>query len=472
MRVAVVGGGISGLTAAHRLRALLGPTASITVVEQSSRLGGKIRTESVAGRRYDVGAEAYLARRPEVGALLAEVGLGDLVVHPTGARSTVRAGGVTRHVPGRTVMGVPADPAAVAELLSDEGNRRVAAESTLPPVRLAGDAALGPLLRSRFGDELPARLIDPLLGGVYAGGVDSLGLRATLPAIAAALDGGATSLTEAAARSVPVPTGHPVFGTLSTGLGTLVDRLATAATVRLGVPVRSLARTATGWRLTLGANAPGHEPSDPVLDVDAVVLAVPAAAARKLLADVVPVASDAYGQVEVASMAVVALALPAGTELPGTSGVLLGAGERRLDGSPFTVKAFTFSAAKWAHLGGETVVVRGSVGRFADPGALHADDDELVRLVRSDLVELTGVTAPPVDTRVTRWGGGLPQYAAGHHDLVARIERAVEPHPGLAVAGATLHGVGIPACVATGEAAARQVATHLAANRIGPPPGP
>ncbi|SES31198.1 protoporphyrinogen oxidase [Actinokineospora terrae] len=467
MRVAVVGGGISGLTAAHRLRALLGPTAAITVVEQSDRLGGKIKTAELAGRRFDVGAEAYLVRRPEVSALLDELGLADGVAHPTGARSTVRAGGVTRHIPGRHVMGVPADPAALTDLLTPEGLARVAAEPDLPPLSLDGDAALGPLLRARFGDELPERLVDPLLGGVYAGGVDGLGLRATLPAIAQALDAGATSLTEAAARSLPTPTGQPVFGTLRDGLGTLVDRLAESATVRLGVPVRELARTATGWRLTLGANAAAHQPPDPVLDVDAVVLAVPAPAARKLLDGVVPVASAAYGRVEVASMAVVAFALPEGTELPGTSGVLLATGERRLDGTPFAVKAFTFSASKWAHLGGESVIIRGSVGRFADPGALKADDTELTRLVRSDLIELTGVSAPPIATTVTRWGGGLPQYAPGHTDLVATIERAIAAEPGLAVAGATLHGVGIPACVATGTAAAHRIADHLRNHRTG-----
>ncbi|MDQ3403288.1 MAG: FAD-dependent oxidoreductase, partial [Actinomycetota bacterium] len=198
MRVAVVGGGISGLAAAYRLRALLGAGAEITVIEQSGRLGGKLRTAEVAGVRYDVGAEAYLNRRPEAAALIGELGLADDVVHPTSARPTVRAGGVVRHLPGRTMMGLPADPAVVADLLSDEGFRRVQREQTLPPIRLGGaDIGLGTLLRDRFGDELTDRLIDPLLGGVYAGSVDGLGLRATMAPVAAALDAGADSLTEA-----------------------------------------------------------------------------------------------------------------------------------------------------------------------------------------------------------------------------------------------------------------------------------
>ncbi|WP_156754331.1 protoporphyrinogen oxidase [Actinokineospora pegani] len=466
-RVAVVGAGISGLTAAHRLRDLLGPTAAITVVEQTDRPGGKLHTTEVGGLRVDVGAEAYLHRRPEVTDLLAELGLAARATHPAKARSTVRAGGVTRLIPGGTVMGVPTTAGAVADLLTDDARARVAAEPDLPGLDWTGDAALGPLLRARFGDELTDRLVDPLLGGVYAGAVDGLGLRATMPGLATALDDGATSLTAAAAASAPTPSGGPVFGTVDTGLGTLVDALVAtaAADLRLGTTVRRLERTAAGWRLHLGANTPAHAPDHPALDADAVILAVPAPAARKLLDGVVPAASAAYGQVEVASMAVVALVLPPGTELPGTNGVLLSAGERKLDGTPFAAKAFTFSHTKWPHLrAAGPVLVRGSVGRHHDPGALRADDDELVRLVRADFTELTGVGAPPIDTAVRRWGGGLPQYGVGHTALVERVERAVAAEPGLAVAGATLHGVGLPACVATGDAAARRVAEHVTGN--------
>ncbi|GGS50442.1 protoporphyrinogen oxidase [Actinokineospora fastidiosa] len=458
--VAVVGGGIAGLAAAHRLRALLGPGARIVVLEQSDRVGGKLRTVDIAGTRFDVGAEAWLNRRPEVADLVAELGLGG-VVHPTGARSTVRAGATTRPIPGGTMLGLPADPAAVADVLSADGLRRVEAEAGLRPLRLDGDAPLGPLLRERYGDELTDRLVDPLLGGVYAGSVDGLGLRATMAPIAAALDAGATSLTEAAARVVRPATGEPVFATLETGLSGLVRGLAAAADVRTGTVVRELERSGAGWRLALGAAAPGHALPD--LRADAVVLAVPAPSARKLLAGVVPEASAAYARVQLASMAVVALAFPEGTELPGTSGVLVGAGERRADGAPFAVKAFTYSATKWGR--GGPVLVRGSVGRFGDPGALRLTDDELVRVVRADLAELAGVTAGPLDAVVQRWGGGLPQYAVGHTDLVAGIERAVAATPGLAVAGATLHGVGLPACAATGDAAARRVAAHLLAAR-------
>ncbi|MBW4717485.1 protoporphyrinogen oxidase [Saccharothrix obliqua] len=464
VHVAVVGGGISGLVAAHRLRCLLGPGARITVLEQADRLGGKLRTEEVAGLACDVGAEAFLHRRPEAGELVAELDLAERLRHPTGAPSTIRAGGETRPVPAHTLLGVPASVEAVRGVLSPEGLRRVAAEPHLPPVELAGaDVAVGALLRERFGPEVGDRLVGPLLGGVYAGRPDALGLRATMPQLAAALDAGVGSLLAAAATTMPAPPQPhgrrpPVFGTLAGGLSALVDRLAevSAARVRLGLPVRGLARRERGWRLEIGSAA-----APEALDVDGVVLAVPAPAARKLLTAVAPAAAERYAQVEVASMAVVTLALPPGTVLPERSGVLLAEGERHADGTPFAAKAFTFSSGKWAHLAGGPVLVRGSAGRHGDVAVLQRDDEDLVAAVRADLAELTGVTAPPVDVRVTRWGGGLPQYGVGHLDVVRGVEDAVAGLPGLAVAGATLHGVGIPACIATGDAAAARVAAHV-----------
>jgi oxygen-dependent protoporphyrinogen oxidase len=462
--VAVVGGGVSGLAAAHRLRMLLGPLATITVIEQSDRLGGKLCTVELAGRHYDVGAEAFLHRRPEAAELIAELGLTGELAHPTSAGATIRAGGQIRPIPAHTLMGVPASVEAVRSVLSPAGLQRVAAEPALPPIELGGrDVSVGGLLRERFGPEVGERLVGPLLGGVYAGRTEHLGLRATMPQLATALDAGVGSLLAAAATTMPAPPQHrakrpPVFGTLRGGLAVLVDRLAEVAEpeVRLGLPVRALASREQGWRLEIGSAA-----SPEFLDVDGVVLAVPAPSARKLLADIAPVASAAYADVEVASMAVVALALPPGAQLPERSGVLLAEGERHADGTPFTAKAFTFSSRKWAHLDGDPVLVRGSVGRHGESALLQRSDADLLAAVRADLAELTGITVAPVESAVKRWGGGLPQYGVGHLDLVARIERAVAEVPGLAVAGATLHGVGVPACVATADAAAARVAAHL-----------
>jgi oxygen-dependent protoporphyrinogen oxidase len=463
-RIAVVGGGISGLAAAHRLRTLLGPEAEIVVLEQRDRTGGVLHTVELAGTPFDVGAEAFLARRPEVPALLDELGLADRIVHPTGASPSIRAGGRTVGLPPGTMMGVPTSRARLDDVLSPAGLAAVAAEPERPLAWEPGtDVSLGGLLRERFGPEVPERLADPLLGGVYAGRVDALGLRATVPALAAALDAGASSLTAAATSAAPVPASRgpaaaesgsagPVFGGIRGGYRVLLDALesASAATVRFGTTVRSLQRREAGWRLVLG---PATRPE--ALDVDAVVLAVPAPAVRKLLAGPVPAAASAAGEVELASSVVVALAYrPAGAAaLPPTSGVLVAADE------PLSIKAATHSSNKWAHLGADGLVrLRVSTGRFGEAATLQVDDDELVARARADLATLHGITAAPVEAVVQRWGGGLPQYAVGHLDRVRRIEQAVAGVAGLAVAGSALHGVGVPACVATARAAAETIA--------------
>jgi oxygen-dependent protoporphyrinogen oxidase len=455
------------LVAAYRLRGLLGPAAEIVFLEGSRRLGGALRTIELGGVALDVGAEAFLMRRPEAAGLVEELGLGGQLTHPTPAAPTVRVGGRTRPLPSRTMLGLPGVAADVAGLLSARGVARVAAEPTLPLCWEPGqDVAVGRMLRERAGDELVDRLVDPLLGGVYAGRADALGLRATLPAVAAALDRGAGSLLAAAGAALSagrLPPGggrFPVFGTLRGGLGGLVDALVAAAAVRprLGLPVRGLVRTPEGWRLELGSTTQ-TEP----LDVDAVLLAVPAPALRRLLADPLPVASAAAGRVEVASCAVVGLALPltAAQALPPASGVLVAARE------PFSVKAFTFSGRKWAHASSRQVLlIRASLGRYGETRVLQREDAELVAAVRADLGALTGITAAPVATVVARWGGGLPQYAPGHLDAVATMEREVAGAAGLAVAGATLHGIGLPACIATADAAARRIAGYL--NRMPP----
>lgn len=456
-RVAVVGGGISGLAAAHRLRALLGPAAEIVLIEGSRRVGGALHTVELGGLPLDVGAEAFLVRRPEAVALAREVGLGEQLVHPTPAAPSVRAAGRTVPLPTRTVMGVPGCATDVAGLLSAAGLARVAAEATLPLRWQPGqDAPVGALLRERAGDELVDRLVDPLLGGVYAGRADMLGLRATLPGLAAALDRGAGSLLAAARAALPPPGAtSAVFGTLRGGLTTLVDALLRAAAVRLrlGWVVHRLQRRPHGWRLTL--SGAGHREQ---LDADAVLLAVPPPALRRLLADELPSASAAAGRVEVASCAVVGLALPLGAalQLPVSSGMLVASGE------PLSVKAFTFSGRKWTHArSSEVLLIRASLGRHGETRVLQRDDTELIDIVRADLATLTGVSTAPVDSVVTRWGGALPQYAPGHLDAVATLQREVSAAAGLDVAGAALHGIGVPACIASAHAAAGRLAAYL-----------
>jgi protoporphyrinogen/coproporphyrinogen III oxidase len=471
VHVVVVGGGISGLAAAYRLRRLLGAGARLTVVEQARTLGGKLHAVPLAGVPYDVGAEAFLVRRPEAVNLIRELGLGDELVHPSAhAVALVRFDGRLAALPPRTVLGVPATVDGLDGVLSADGLARVRAEPTMPMRWDGTDVAVGPLVARRLGTEVAMRLVDPLLGGVYAGRADTLGLRPTMPALAAALDdavvaGQPPSLLAAAAAALapahqPVRPGGPVLGALRGGMPVLVEALvrASGARLRLGLPVRALARTAGGWRLEMGA-----APTPEYLDADGVLLAVPPPALRKLLAPLHPVAAAAAAGIDVASSVIVSLALPADAELPASSGVLVAAGE------PLYTKAFTFSTVKWPHLDGGLTVLRASLGRHGEARSLRADDAELIRFVRADLAELTGVTVPPVDAAVTRWGGGLPQYYVGHLDRVAAIEAGVAALPRLAVAGAALHGIGIPACIATADAAAGRLAAQLHAVAV---PGP
>ena len=489
--VVIVGGGVSGLVTACRLRQRLGPSARLTVLEQSSALGGKLRTVDLDGVPTDVGAEAFVVRNPSALRLAEELGLS--VVHPTSASATIRAGGRTAGLPRRTFLGVPAGPDAVRDVLSSDAVARVAAESSLPPLSLAPgeDVSVGELLTSRMGREVVDHLVEPLLGGVYAGRADRLGLRATMAPLVAALN--STGSLTAAADSLAPPADaprKPVFGALPGGMRTLVDALAeqSKAEIRLGTTVRRLERDEgalrrTGrdegslrnsgrdegvlqhrgrdegalqrtWRVEVGP-----VPRPEFLDADAVVLAVPPPAARRLLADIAPTASAAYGRIEVGSMAVVSMVLPGDVALPDASGVLLAVGERHRDGTPFTAKAFTFTSRKW---GGDRVRLRASVGRVGEEQTLQRDEDALLADVLADLTELSGVEAEPVAWTVTKWGGGLPQYGVGHTATTAEIERAVDAVPGLEVTGAAFRGVGIPACVDAATAAAERVAAYLA----------
>jgi oxygen-dependent protoporphyrinogen oxidase len=451
--VVVVGGGLSGLAAARAVRATAPDGTRVTVVERSGRLGGKLRT----GDLGEEGAETFLVRAPEVVALVREVGLE--VRHPVTASASLLIGGVLRPLPGGTLLGVPtdADAVEVAGVLPADALARLRAEpSTAPaePLLAGGDIAVGALVRPRLGDAVVERLVDPLLGGVYAGRADALSLEVTVPALAAAAREHG-SLVRAALAARPAPSAGPVFGTVPGGLSRLVEAVAAAsgAEFRLGLPVREVRRTVSGWRLVLGS---AREPE--VLEADAVVLAVPATPAARLLGDVSGTAAAEVGVLEYASVGLVTLALP-DTELPAGSGLLVPATEG------LTVKAVTFLSQKW---GAPGHVVRASVGRYGEEAVLQRSDTDLVAAVRADLGRILGRPVEPVEARVTRWGGALPQYAPGHVDRVRRARAALEEHPTFALAGAAYDGVGLPACVRSGTAAGTRVGEALRAGAESP----
>ena len=480
--VVIVGGGISGLAAAFSLR---DEAVRVTVLEGSPRLGGKLSVSEIGGIAVDEGAEALLVTRPEGIALIAEAGLSDQRTVPGPTSSAIWTLGALRPLPRRQFMGVPSDMTELAKsgVLSDEGVARASQDLELPPTARDGDVPVAEYVGARLGEEVVDRLVDPLLGGVYAGRSAELSFEATLPALAAA-SRKHRSLAEAARSLLPSPVPAPagpaqaagtraggsVFTTLAGGLGMLPACLAKAsgAAVRTATMARELAPAGSGWRLTVGSAAAPEQ-----FHADAVILAIPARPAGRLIADVpgVSAAVTAFGEIGYASMAIVTLAYPQsafpgpGLAALGWSGYLVPAVDGR------AVKATTFSTVKWPHLAGATAsgsgpleIVRCSVGRIGEEALLQRADDEIAALAAAELAEATGVRGGPAATRVTRWGGALPQYTVGHLDRVATIRATVAAKPGLAVCGAAYDGVGIPACIATARAAASQVMAFLAAR--------
>ncbi|MFE6738341.1 protoporphyrinogen oxidase [Streptomyces tubercidicus] len=468
----VIGGGISGLAAARRL---LEGGARVTVLEASGRLGGKLRAGAIAGVPVDLGAESMLARRPEAVDLARAVGLGDRLQPPATATASLWTRGALRPMPKGHVMGVPGDlgPLAASGVISPDGMARIAEDETLARTEAGEDVAVGAYVAARLGREVVDRLVEPLLGGVYAGDAYRISMRAAVPQLFEAARS-QRSLIEGvralqARTAATAPTGGtdrtpPVFMGIDGGIGTLPGAVAetvrrAGGEIRLGTPVRALNWSAeAGWRLRLG--------DDRTLAADAVVLAAPAGAAAGLLRDGCPDAAAALDTVDYASMALVTLAFRRADldRVPGGSGFLV----PPVDGH--RIKASTFASHKWGWIGAADpglFVLRTSLGRYQDTADLQREDSELVDLSLADLGAAVGLTARPVASTVTRWEGGLPQYAVGHLERVAGIRAAVARMPGaLRVCGAVYDGVGIPACIGSGRRAADELLGTLTPDAV------
>jgi oxygen-dependent protoporphyrinogen oxidase len=459
--VVVVGGGIAGLAAAARLHEER-PDVTITVLEGSPEIGGKLKLAEVGGVTLDVGAEAMLNRRPEGVALARTSGLADLVIHP--ATITAQLWSRDELVPmPRTMLGIPTDLRALAEsgVISKPGMARAAMDAVLPGTSLEGrDTSIGGLVEERFGKEVVDRLVEPLLGGVYAGHAREISARAAVPQVVALLDRD-RSLGKAAARATSGPISEvPVFAGIIGGVGRLPSAVAatSGATIETDAPVRDLVRRAEGgWTLVVGST---DQPR--LVHADAVVLATPARPTARLLSDVAPGAALELARIEYASVALVTMAFAARDfpEVAG-SGFLVPPVEKR------AIKAATFSFAKWdwvREAGNGVVVMRCSLGRHREEHQLQASDEELVEIALTDLADAIGLSVRPIETHVQRWGGGLPQYAVGHLDRVATIRQEISRLPGLAICGAAYDGLGIPACIASAHLAVASLLADLPAR--------
>ena len=507
--VVVVGGGIAGLAAAWELTGGAGGPGGdaggpaggppvVVVLEADHRLGGKLRTERFGSLALDVGPDGFLARRPEATTLCRELGLG-AELEPIGASgAAVWARGRRRPMPAGLFLGVPTRflPVARSGILSPLGTVRLLVDLVAPrPDRRGplGDRAIGPLVTRKLGRQAVRRLVEPLLGGIYAGGVSDASAAAVFPPLLQVSQGRASFMRSMGrlARSGPAapgpaapgapgpaapaapggpPAPEPAFFALHDGLASLVDRLSAAlhqrgVEIRTGCAVTGLVPDGGRWRVTT--------PAGPV-DADGVVLAVPARPAAELLAPVDADVAATLQTVAYASVAVVTMAFPAGalpdnlygtgllvpkdTPLPPASTAILGTPEDER----CMVTACTYLSTKWPHLAdADRVLVRASVGRFGDDRFWALDDQGLVDRVAGELAGLLDVTARPVAAQVTRWKEALPQYRVHHLLRVGGVESAARRLGALAVAGAAYRGVGIPACIASGRSAARVVLGRL-----------
>jgi oxygen-dependent protoporphyrinogen oxidase len=466
--VVVVGGGISGLAAAWYL-IRTHPHVSVTVLESAATLGGKLAVSDVAGIAVDEGAESFVASRPEALQLARDVGLETELVAPEVFRAGVYSRGRVRPMPRGQVMGIPTDLRSLAAsgLMSPAGLLRVPLDRTLPATDLADDISVGTLVSSRVGREVVDRMVEPLLGGVYAGRADDLSMAATMPALFRELRHERSLLTATkrvaggGMEAAGARRGIPFRGVVG-GVGRVPGAMAAALVgngvqIRTRTTVRSLQRAEDGWQVEVG---PASHPE--LIHADAVIVATPTAPAARLLADAAPAAAMELSEMEAASVAVIAMAFRAEditTTLSG-SGLLVPPVEGRM------VKAVTYLDHKWGWLGQAAEreglrLLRVSLGRFGEHGVLQRSDEELVALARLDLALLLGIRGIPVDTRVTRWAGSLPQYAVGHRARVDRIRFGLRDVPTLALCGAAYEGVGVAACVGTSYEAAARVARGL-----------
>lgn len=471
---AVVGAGVAGLAAA-RLLAGLEPVsegaagnggARVVLVEASDRPGGKVRTGEVAGVPVELGPDQFLRRDPSAERLARHLGLGDRLRAPAGGTAGIYARGELRRLPAGLVLGVPTDLEALAAsgIVSREGLAAIergvgraaaysAGELGLGDEPGAEEQAAGELLRPQLGDEVVDYLVDPLLGGINAGRVDSLSLAVTAPGVARALLGERHVLSALGALPPPTANGGPVFYGLEGGLGDLVaaaagELQAAGVELWLGTAARSLAGGPGGYLL---------ETSGGTLACEGVVLAPPAGQTARLLQELAPAAARLLGDVVYADVSLVTFAFEEGAlVLPeGWTGLLVPAREGRL------MTAATFSSRKWPWMRRPGVeLLRVSAGRFGDERASRLGDEELAEVLLAELRQVSGSSAPLLDRLVTRWRASFPQYRPGHRAGIARARQALPP--GVALAGAALGGIGIPACISSGERAAAEV---LAATR-------
>jgi len=471
-RVIVVGGGIAGIAAAHRLAELASANSlsiDITLLEASSRLGGSIATERVGDFLIEAGPDSFITEKPWALRLCERIGLTPRLVSTQSAYQKIYIvhDGKLVELPEGFFLLAPTRvwPFIQTSLFSWPGKLRMAMELLLPRGEVNDDESLGAFVRRRFGREALERVAQPLVGGIYASDPDQLSLNATMPRFKEMEQKNRSviyamwSAQRERAKNREAGSGArwSLFVTLSGGMQELVDTIAQRlpeGTVRLNSPATNLNRNADNtWRVTVD----GKE----IIEADAVILAAPAFRSANLLAQVASNAAAEMKNISYASTATVSLAYRREDfpHAPDSFGFVVPAVEKR------KIMACTFSSLKYPGRAPEGhILLRAFVGGGLQPELFGDDDRTMEKNVGDELASLLGVTARPQFARVWRHPNSMPQYHVGHEACVKRIETVLQQFPTLALAGSAYHGVGISDCVRTGEEAAEKAFARLFPN--------
>jgi len=462
-RIAIIGGGISGLAAAFALdeRRRAGAPLEYVVYESSPRLGGVVRTEQVEGCVMEAGPDSFLTEKSWAADLCRTLGLGDQLMSSNDAdrKTYILVRGRLVLIPDGLMFMVPTKllPTVLSPLFSVKTKLRMAREWFHPPRAADRDESVASLVERHYGRELVDRLADPLLSGIYGGEASSLSVRAVLPRFAEMeRTHGSLGRAMLAARKQMSETAsqpaRPLFASLKNGMQQLVDALLSRlsrSALLINMPIDQLRAEAHGWRVSAGAKADSF---------DGVILATPAHSAAKLLSPCSAELANELGGIAYSSSITVGLGY--GREvrqsLPPGFGFLVPASEGR------HMLAATFVHNKFPRRAPEDrALLRCFIGGAHADQVWQLSDGELVGLVREDLEAILRLRAEPVFARVYKWKAAMAQYGVGHLDRLERIERLRRPLPNLALAGNGYRGIGVPDCIRSGSEAAMQVLTSL-----------
>jgi len=456
-RIAIIGGGISGLAAAFALeeRRRAGEALEFVVYESSPRFGGVLFTEQVEGCLIEAGPDSFLTEKPWAADLCRRLGIEDQLIGSTDAdrKTYILVKGKLVPMPDGLMFMVPTQlsPAILSSLFSPATKLRVAREWWYPARASNGDESVAALVERHYGAEMVDRLADPLLAGVYGGEAAQLSVRAVLPRFVemeskyGSLGRGMLAARKNVKRSLPAPS---IFSSLKGGMQQLGEALVAklpAEALRANSPVQAVQRQDRGWVVSAGYA------SD---QFDAVIVATPASAAAVLLEIASAELASELRAISYSSSVTVALGFDQNVRvaLPPGFGFLVPRREgKRLLAATFVHNKFPHRAPK------DIAVVRCFLGGSRDEQVLQLTDENILNIVRDELRQILGVKADPLFTRLYRWKGAMAQYTVGHLERLQRIEGLVKPLPGLALAGNAYRGIGVPDCIRSGEAAVQQV---------------